>query len=573
MKIPFRYLVILIVCLLSSATIQAEVHNPVKVDFEKKVIYVDSLTLPKSINVGALLRLLPELLQRSGDYITSYYEVQVDGVAMGESTDAVLAILQVEDIERLEVSNSPTASDLNGGMSGAINLILRPLANKKKDLSGKVAVGVSTEWSAMGDLLLDYKSDKLNVRGLAFGEAYKQSKKNKFFINDVPDSETEETFNNQMARAMISFTPNSRNTLKLTLTESFNYDRQKLYEFNDMDIDNITPETMPYFTIRTQSNQINVRLNYDYLLGKSHKLSVSGNYTHSSTRAKTGELDDISTSNLTINNNAEGAISLTGNWKINDDKGSWGYKVGTRGATSSFNKQVQPQGELTFIYGPIRFKAAAEYQWNDDEINDWTGRMTLAWSINKNNRLRLLMHRQLRLPWLVSKEIGLDYLTDIRWDRHLLTMNGGVNYCKTKDIPEETSYINANLMAMYQHDIFFLSMTANYYRQQQNVEGFVGEKYKRYYNLSLMPSLNFKNGWRTALNLRYYSKVYRAKEEQGDCLSLQLNVGKTWGNISAYAYGRTPLTGRTRTIFYNNGLVIETDLVSTSVGCGVSWTF
>lgn len=564
---------ILMACLLTSIAIQSQVHNPVKVDFEKKVIYADSLTLPKSINVGALLRLLPELLQRSGDYITSNYEVQVDGVAVGASTDAVLGILQLEDIERLEVSNSPTASDLNGGMSGAINLILRPLAGKKKDLSGKAAVGVSTEWSATGDVLLDYKSDKLSVRGLAFGEAYKQSKDKKYYINNIPDGKTEETYNNQMARAMILYTPNSRNELKLTLTESLNYDGEKYTDLSRSEFDDITPDNLPSTNERKRGIQINMRLNYDYQFSTSHKLSLSGQYTHSSKREWTIFNDITAEDDTYFNNNAEGAISLTGNWNINDDKGTWGYKVGTRGATSDFNKQVQPQGELTFIYGHIRFKAAAEYQWNEQAENHWTGRMVLAWAINKSNRLRLLMNRQVQLPLKVSKEIGVDYLTDIRWDRHLLTLNGGVNYCKTNDVLQDANYYNANLMAMYQHDIFFLSMTANYYHQQQDVEGFEGDKYKRYYNISLMPSLNFKNGWRTALNLRYYSKEYKAQEERGDCLSLQLNVGKTWGNISAYAYGRTPLTGPTKTIYYIHEMITEAELVTTSVGCGISWTF
>lgn len=130
-------------CLLVGLSVSAQSNTIVEVSYDRKVIHTDSLALPSSINVGALLRLLPELLARPGDNTLSNYEVQIDGVSVGEAADDVLSIVQLEDVKRLEVNNSPTMSDLNNGQSGSINIWLRPLASKPQGVSGTTSLGAS----------------------------------------------------------------------------------------------------------------------------------------------------------------------------------------------------------------------------------------------------------------------------------------------------------------------------------------------------------------------------------------------------------------------------------------------
>lgn len=550
-----------------------QVSQPVSVDFETKIIYTDSLSLPMHINVGALLRLLPELLQRPDGATLSNYEVQIDGVSIGESADAVLAVMQLSDIERLEVKNSPAASDLNGGMSGAINLCMRSMGSREKGVTGKAALGFSTEWSTMGDCLIDYKKDdRLTVRGITFGENSRVSDPVNMVVNESAEVETTESTRNQLARAMVTYKPNHRNDLQLTLTESYSYIKQA-YELTKSD-NLMAGEVRPLITEYNRRTLLSARLNYALKLSDTHSFGMSGQYgykpAHYWNYVEQERNDEYNTENV-----AEGAATLRGKWKLAGDKGSWSYSVGTKGAISKSNKLLMPLAELTFLYGPLRLKVGAEYQWNEVGIDDWSGRVVLGWQINKSNRVRLLANRQLRLPDMVSQEIGSDFISNLKWNHHRLTMNAGVNYCKSKDrTPStDTRYLNANLMAIYQYSIFLVSMTANFYTHNEDHSTEDTFNYKTYCNLSLMPSLNLRSGWRTAMNLRYYSKVHLRDLEQGDCLSLQLNVGKTWGKWSVYAYGRAPLTGRTTNLDKHTNIVKSSYLVHRSVGCGVSLDF
>lgn len=558
-----------IMLLLSAIHVWGQASRPVDIDFETKVIYTDSLSLPMHINVGALLRLLPELLQRPDGYTLSHYEVQVDGVSIGESANAVLAVMQLSDIECLEVKNSPTSSDLNGGMSGSINLRMRSMNSKKKNVTGKAALGFSTEWSTMGDFLIDYKKDKLTVRGIMFGENSRVSDTSNMILSESIEMKTAESTRNQLARAMITYKPNHRNELELTLSEAYSYNKEvsDVIKSNNL----LTDETLPSTTQCECKALLKAHLNYAYKISDAHSLKLMGQYGYKPSHLwNYNELQERGDT-YSNENVAEGAALINGKWKLAD--GSWSYSAGTKGAISKSNKQLMPLAELTFLYGPFRMKAGAEYQWNEVGINNWSGRLVLGWQMNKSNRVRLLMNRQLRMPDIISKSIGVEYITNMKWNRHRLTMNAGVNHCESKNETNETNYLNANLMAIYQYDIFLLSMTAIFYTHNQDYDFKNQFDYKTYYNISLMPSLNLNNGWRTAMNLRYYSKVHHRDVDLGHCLSLQLNVGKTWDKWSLYAYGRAPLTGRTTNLYKTQNKILSTYLVPASVGCGVSLDF
>lgn len=556
--------------MLASEMVLAQVSKPVDVNFETKVIYADSLNLPKNINVGALLRLLPELLQRPGDYILSNYEVQVDKVSVGEAADAVLSVMQLADIERLEVKNSPASSDLNGGMSGAINIVLRPVA--RRGVSGKIAAGTSSESTTMADMLLDYKGEKLTVRGMAFGENTMQSTTKAFTQPMALDLSAKDWYRSQMARAKIAYAPNGSNRLELTLTENYIYDKYA-YEFVD-DIAHAVNGEQQRRTDRVRKTNLNARLMYVSMLNESHQLKLEGQYGYKPVHGWVcDERNVLLSEDCSYNDVFEGVAELTGKWRMREGKGAWGYKVGAKGAVMTTNKRVQPEGELTFAYGQLRMKAGAEYEWNEVGKSDWTGRFVTEWALDQKSVVRLLLNRQLRQPRMLLQEVGAEYLTNMGWGKHSLTMNAGANYCKSSGLPDVTNYLNTNVMAIYQYGIFFVSVTGNLYTWKLDAEDANEEDYKTYYNMSIMPSLNMRNGWRTAMNVRYYSRVHRHDENLGDCLSLQMNVGKSWGCWTVYAYGRVPLTGRTKDIDKVNNTIALSSLVPASCGGGVSWDF
>lgn len=569
MKIPHS-LASLLLSMLMSVAAWAQVSRPVEVNYETKVIYTDSLTLPHNINVGALLRLLPELLQRPGDYTLSNYDVQVDGVSVGEAADAVLSVLQLDDIERCVVSNSPTSSDLNSGMSGSINLCLRSIKSRPRGMSGKVAVGLTTERSTMADALFDYRGPKLTVRGMAFGESYAASGSTTMTQPIQLNLSTDEAYRNQLARAMLTFRPNTRHELKLTLTEGLSYDR---YTYDDApDAAQLPPlGSVSTFTQRERKGQLTTRLSYGYALGKSHRLRVSAQHAYKPKHEwVTDPLDAVLSDKQSGKSEVKASVDLSGGTSWPTPACAVTYKVAAKTSYSASNTQVMPLAELTLRYGAVRTKAAVEYQFNKQGRSDWTGRMVMECRLSTANRVRLLLNRQLSRPSMISHEVGIDYIANHVWHRHLLTLNTGVNYCLSDHGPQDSHYVNANLMALYQYDCFFVSFTANLYHQQQEA---ARGAYHTYCNLSVMPSLNLRNGWRTALNLRYYGKVYERDAALGRCMSLQMNVGKAWGDWSVYAYGRTPLTGRTRNENRHTGIVTHVELIPASVGCGASYRF
>lgn len=596
---------ILTLAILATIGVSAQNSQTVEVDFEKKIIYADSLNLPKSINVGALLRLLPELLQRPGESVLANYEVQIEDVSMGESADAVLTVLQLADIEKIEVKNSPLSTDLNNGQSGAINFCLRPLAKKRLGLSGTASLSVSSEVSVMPNLLLDYHGKKFSVRAMAFGEGYDYEN---HYTETRPSARFEqqyhERYGEQTMRAQLNYQPDERNMLQLTLTEGTS--RTKM----TTDHEQVLPLPANTQTVdeRIRSLKLMSHLKYVHAFKHDRGLEAQAQFLHSPQDSRYSCYPDIFVNNTDLwTNNWQTSLEFFDQLKLAQGKGSLKYKLGAKAAQSHQDVRIErserelvigdslgvsasishlgstsenevlnvmPFAELTLLYGPLRMKLGAEYQWSDDRENrDWTGRMVVGWQIDRRNRLRLLLNRQFQRPLLVSQEAGIDYFADFAWGKHKLTTNVGVNYCMTNgEYYDMTHHTSLNLMAIYQYDYFFLSVTGNQYFKETDHEKPVHGHYA-YYNLSVMPSFNFSNGWRTAMNLRYYSSIQGQDLEENACCTLQFNVGKSWGNWNAYLYGRTPLTGKAETRYVETESVITYDLVQSSFGGGVSLRF
>lgn len=594
-------------CMLATLSVWAESAKTVEIDFEKKIIYADSLSLPKNINVGALLRLLPELLQRPGESVLSNYEIQIEDVAMGEASDVVLTVIQLADIEKIEVKESPLSTDLNNGQSGSINICLRPLAKKRLGLTGTASLSLSNETSVMPNVLMDFHGKKLSVRGMAFGEWYDH----RATVNETGPNEVEqrnhERYTEQMMRALICYQPDARNVLTLTLTEATCNDK----EMREDIISKPKPQHTEEMTTRNRNLQLMSHLKYVHSFTQSRGLEAKAHYIYNPHRNRVYHDTDIQ---LDVNNlrcnNWQTSVEYFDALSLAKGRGRLKYKVGASAALSHQDnnyesahiepltsddggtpvladrnyhtfttseeevRNVMPFAELVLLYGPVSAKLGAEYQWSNKVDNsDWTGRMVMDWEMSEANHLRLLLNRQLRRPSMISQEVGVDYIANFGWGLHRLTTNVGLNYGMVDGVTIEKSHFTTlNLMAVYQYDYFFLSVTGNQYRKEQRHD--TGEhSYYSYYNLSVMPSFNFSNGFRTALNLRYYSRVEAQDLTQSDCMTLQMNLGKSWGRWNAYVYGRVPVTTKTKVVYADTGSALSYELVSASMGTGLSYRF
>lgn len=578
--------------LLVGLSAMAQSNSVVEVGYTSKVIHTDSLALPNNINVGALLRLLPELLERPGEYTLSHYEVQVDGVAMGEAADDVLSIVQLEDVERLEVNESPTSSDLNNGQSGSINICLRSLAKKPQGVSGIASLGVSSDFTLTPNLLLDYRGEKLSVRAMGFGEYFSQQPESwqEGLISRTLNED--ERFRQQEVRASLYYRLDNSNDFALTLTEGTSHDRHEY----DYEYDSNTSETYEMdMRQRERGVRLSSQLTYNHAFTTSRKLSASAKYSHNPSWMRTlrddyGEEDGFSK----FNNDWQAQLDLSDRLGFAQGRGSLSYKVGLKGSAQNTNvysfsyyadgeqhtdmhKDLQglmPLTELTMAYGPLSMKLGAEYNWNSgDEDDDWTGRLSMIWQMNSKNRLRFGFNRQLRYPNILAHESGFDYIGAFHWGRHELTTNVGTRLCRITLSQGKDRYYVGNVMGIYQYNkCFFLSLTGNYYRRSVNgVDGKDG--YYTNYNVSLMPSVIFSSGWRVAANVRFFSRVRTEGFHHKSNAILQVNGGKSWGAWSAYAFARTTMRKWDELRNYELATVTYSQMNPATVGFGVSYRY
>lgn len=584
---------LLILCMAAwvGVSVMAQSNQTVEVGFDKKVIYTDSLALPHSVNVGALLRLLPELLQRPTDFVLSNYDVKVNDVSMSEADDAVLSILQLEDVEKIEVDNSPTSTDLNNGQSGSINIFLRPMATRPKGVSGSVGVGVMSDFTFTPNLMMDYRGEKLTVRAMAFGEFFDTNREERFQPQGWTQHEAE-MFRQLLVRATAEYAFDAKRQLSFTLTEATAHDDEWVSDNMELG-EGFNREYSR--KIEESSLFLMSELKYIHLLTPLHKLTLMAKYTHTPLEMNVTDAEiDYHNHISSYGNNWQSEATLEGRLLSASDRLNVGYKVGVKGAivnTLGFETLVQtddeclkdersefrvkslmPLAELTLAYGPLSMMLGTEYQWNsDDKDNNWTGRLAMIWQMNSDNRLRLhLLRMPLHLTG-VSESMGFEYILGRHWGNHQLTTSAGMSYCDDTDELSDSRYYCTNLMGIYQYGKrFFCSLTGNLYSKTRNgIDGSDG--YYNYFNLSLMPSVILGHGWRVATNLRFYSPVDSDESYSTPSTILQVNGGKSWGAWSVYAYARTPLTEWDRIENHHNKNIRYYQMIPASFGCGVTW--
>lgn len=138
---------------------QQQVAVELKVD--KKVIHPELLGYNDNTSLLEVLQILPELINRSTGYLLPNYNVELDGKGVGDARDVVLNHTKLLEIDCIEVSTNPTASEQRNGQGGKINVKLKKL---EEGLSGSVNVGVSSLWAVAPAAYIGYKKGKLELR-------------------------------------------------------------------------------------------------------------------------------------------------------------------------------------------------------------------------------------------------------------------------------------------------------------------------------------------------------------------------------------------------------------------------
>ena len=137
-----RFAIITIISLLATCSMSAATQA-IEVSLDKKVIYADSLNLAPNTDVATMLSLLPELLERPGWSSITHYDIKIQGISVGNASDVTLYQLRLNDIEKIEISDSPVSSYLNNGQGGSIDITLREPLSRERKTWGSAAVSAA----------------------------------------------------------------------------------------------------------------------------------------------------------------------------------------------------------------------------------------------------------------------------------------------------------------------------------------------------------------------------------------------------------------------------------------------
>lgn len=464
-------------------------------DFDKKVIMTDSLNMPENTSMNTLLKLLPELLQRpKDDYLYSNYDIQIEDMSVEGARDVALQQLQILDVEKIEVSESPVSSYTNHGQGGVINIILRSESKQGKDTWGTAGFNMQYPLDIAPQLNIGYKKDKFMVRGLAFGEVYNNS--SDIHIDNFSagkwlnseDNSFDKNFATQLARVYLQYSPTPNDILKWNVSEVYIYVKEHT---------SISPVGEMKSEEKDRTTDLRTLFNYKHTFPRS-EFVAEVEYLYSPVR-KT--IYGAGGSSVLANNNGN---TLSGKMEYKthllpavhdgDTPQSLQLTVGSvfsnnlshqtiGGIVSAIdpykeitpktrNQYWMPYGILEGQFGKLGIKLMTEYQHQRFRItrsdtpynvvsDDITGKFMTTWNFSLDKKLRLTIDRKLDRPSdeqlypvmlfdplhggyvkgnstldpMMSHEMGIDYLANYKWGNgHSLLVNAGVSYNFVTDI-------------------------------------------------------------------------------------------------------------------------------------------
>lgn len=149
---------------LGAVVIQGQASN-VSYQIDKKVINVDKDILASGGDASDALRNVPSVnVDVNGDVTirgSSNFTVMINGKPSIMDPNDALKSIPAENIDRIELITNPSAKYDPDGDAGIINIITK---NKKDDgFSGKIEIGGDNNLGYKGDILLNYKKNKINL--------------------------------------------------------------------------------------------------------------------------------------------------------------------------------------------------------------------------------------------------------------------------------------------------------------------------------------------------------------------------------------------------------------------------
>lgn len=265
MKIK-AFLAAILACILCLPAF-AEVSPEIELAPGKKIMHVSRMNLPANLSLLELLLMFPELTARDDVDALSRYDLQIDDISCGTSKYDFLKFLHSCDIEDIEFSMQPTASEQHNGQGGVINVILN---TPGKGFSGYAMLDASSAFNAMPAVSLKYKTDKLNVTGSVVGQYIHPHDNTRQTLVESKGTGLHRNFSDvnlqyltQMANVRLEYTPDDHHLLKAWAIQTLNRD----HEFVATRKDSMDAKRMVNTQDKLDKFSINAGLNYKYTFG------------------------------------------------------------------------------------------------------------------------------------------------------------------------------------------------------------------------------------------------------------------------------------------------------------------
>lgn len=400
--------------------------------FDKKIIHTDSLNLPRNTNALNLITLLPELLQRPGGNIFSNYNILIGGMSVGSTAEVALSELQIVDIEKVEVSESPISSYQNNGQGGSINLVLRSTGTFSDKHWGSISITAGSTLDFAPQFSIGIRHKKFMLRGILLGETYNTSDEiqtlhfdNDKFVN-LSNLNRDKKLGTQLARSYMEYRISDHDLVKFDISEIFTHSRSTdITDYDDgttlyNSLKSLNLQAHLLYSHGTSRNTFTAEMEYDHVPSWK-KYNVAGKYDYRNELDGDNLSGRIDYSTLLYNRQnarsiCKGNLSVGINFKTTygsetayiDDKSVSGGET-TRGVPQNDTYYIMPYMAFATTLGRFAFKASGEFQhfrYKFDRIgiqysaisNDFTGKLMAEWHFSDSQNLRFILDRKLQRP-------------------------------------------------------------------------------------------------------------------------------------------------------------------------------
>lgn len=576
----------------------AVISNPalayeIEINSEKKIIHVSELTLPKEMTLLDFLQTLPELVDRDADSFLGRYDVAIHDKVLSESKDAFLANTFLRDIEKIEISTSPSDSHIKNGISGTVNIVPAAI---EKGFGGDVNVQTSITSGVMPTMNLHY-SDGGKFEALAnlnfdiyYPTRYSYVEEYSDNVTLSGADTTRERYFGQLARIYAKWTPTPKDILKIWLWQNFSTDYSSIVSGRNR-IEDMSWKMGPgwqYSSFESSAKETTAKnLAFTAIVDYTRKvktgdLGASANYRFYSRFP--GKSDELNLELKSVSNLVFPSSRLNIDAKFNSSINS---------NRDFVNRMVYISPNLTLKYntGNVEIKVkgrykgyARKYSPNGGKMysgwsHDWTADAYVFWQIVDHHALRLKLIRNtsvadnsLVYPELVydssaqawrkgnpdlkgpvTNSAHLEYITDWTDGAHRIVFSicGEYDYQDRRitnsvlfDPATRTAYLRPSNMASsnvvgaysmlrYSYGAFAMTLGGNYFYNMEN--SMLPNLKASYFNVQFNPSVKLRNDWILNASFIYNSKVFKQDATIGDCSLLNLRVSKLLGNWTLYA--------------------------------------